>query len=212
LTLTKTVSVATTTQGSNVIFTIKVKNEGLGNATAVTVHDTLPVGMTFVSATPNGVYSPTTKLWTIGNINAGDSTTLTMTVKIDSVGVNYNTAEVHSMNETDTDSSPNNGNESEDDIARVCVSVPIPLCTTQGKTLNLTLPSGLTSIKWYKGGSEIVGQTSNVLVVSQIGNYTFTATESTCPVSGCCPVQVVEGACAFVCRTDICLPVTVVRQ
>lgn len=211
LALTKTVNNATTTQGSNVVFTIKVKNEGTGAATGVTVHDSLPVGMTFISATPSGVYDANTKLWTIGNIAAGDSVTLATTVRIDSVGVNYNSAEVHALNETDTDSSPNNGVTTEDDIDRVCVSVPVPLCTAQGKTLALTIPSGYTNIKWFKDNVEIAGQTSNTLTVSAIGNYTFTANESTCPVEGCCPVMVVEGNCDPVCKPIICLPVTVTR-
>lgn len=211
LALTKTVNNATTTQGANVVFTIKVKNEGVGAATGVTVHDSLPVGVTFISATPSGVYDANTKLWTIGNIAAGDSVTIAMTIRIDSVGVNYNTAEVHALNETDTDSSPNNGVTTEDDIDRVCVSVPVPLCTAQGKTLALTIPSGYTNIKWFKDNVEIVGQTSNTLTVSAIGSYTFTADESTCPVEGCCPVMVVEGNCDPVCKPIICLPVTVTR-
>jgi uncharacterized repeat protein (TIGR01451 family) len=212
LTLTKTVNTPTTTKGSNVIFTIKVKNQGGGNATGVTVHDTLPVGMTFVSAMPNGVYDPNTKLWTIGNLNGDDSATLTMTVRIDSVGVTHNTAEVHAMNEADEDSTPNNKNTSEDDIARVGVSVPVPLCTSQGQTLSLSIPSGFSNIKWYKNNVLIGGQTSNSLIVNQIGNYTFTADEATCPVAGCAAVQIVEGDCAVVCKPMICLPVTVVRQ
>ena len=211
LALVKTVNNTTTIQGSNVVFTIKVKNDGTGGATGVTVHDSLPVGMTFISATPSGVYDANTKLWTIGTIAAGDSVTIAMTVRIDSVGVNYNTAEVHALNETDTDSSPNNGVTTEDDIDRVCVSVPVPLCTAQGKTLALTIPSGYTNIKWFKDNVEIVGQTSNTLTVSAIGSYTFTADESTCPVEGCCPVMVVEGNCDPVCKPIICLPVTVTR-
>jgi uncharacterized repeat protein (TIGR01451 family) len=211
LTLDKSVNTATAIQGANVVFTIKVKNQSLANATGVTVRDSLPVGMSFVSATPNGAYDASTKLWTIGNLNAGDSTILTMTVRLDSVGVHYNTAEIHAMNQTDTDSSPNNQSTTEDDIDRVCVSVPIPLCTSQGKTLTLTLPSGLSNIKWFRNGTEIAGQTANTLIVNQIGDYTFTADQTACPIEGCCPVRVVEGNCVQPCKPVICLPVTVVR-
>ncbi|MBL7814967.1 MAG: DUF11 domain-containing protein [Saprospiraceae bacterium] len=212
VTLTKTVNNAATSQGTNVIFTIKVKNEGLGDATGVTVHDTLPVGMTFISAIPNGAFNANTHLWTIGDLPAGDSVILLMTVRIDSVGVNYNTAEIHTLNESDTDSSPNNGATTEDDIDRVCVSVPVPLCTSQGKTLILSIPAGYTNIKWFRNGTEIQGQTSNSLVVGQIGDYTFTADEATCPVEGCCPVQIVEGNCTPLCKPIVCLPVAVARQ
>jgi uncharacterized repeat protein (TIGR01451 family) len=211
LRLSKTVNNATPALNENVVFTIKIKNEGTGNATGVTVHDTLPIGMTFISALPNGVYDANTKLWTIGNLNAGDSATLTMTVRIDSVGTHYNTAEVHVLNETDTDSSPNNGSTTEDDIASVCVTVPIPVCTSQGKTLTLTVSNALTGIKWFRNGTEISGQTSNTLIVSQIGDYTFTANEATCPVEGCCPVKVIEGNCAPTCKPVVCLSVTVMR-
>jgi hypothetical protein len=168
--------------------------------------------MSFVSASPNGAYDVNTKLWTIGNLAAGDSTILILTARVDSVGVLYNTAEIHAINQTDSDSSPNNNSAIEDDIDGVCVSVPIPICTSQSQTLTLTIPSGLSNIKWYRNSAEISGQTSNTLIVSQIGDYTFTADEVSCPVEGCCPVQVIEGNCPPVCKPVICLPVTVVRN
>ncbi len=188
LKLEKTVNNSMPTQGANVVFSIKVVNIGLVNATGVTVHDTLPVGMTFISATPSGVFNNATKLWTIGNLAVGDSVTLLMTVRIDSTGVNYNTAEIHSMNEPDINSTPNNNVANEDDIARVCVTVPIPLC--QGKTLTLRIASSYTNVKWYRNNVEIVGQTATSLVVSIAGDYSFTANELTCPITGCCPVKV----------------------
>src|SRR5690606_36028214 len=52
LSLTKTVSDAAPNVGSDVTFTISVRNDGPNAATGVTVRDALPEGLTFVSATP----------------------------------------------------------------------------------------------------------------------------------------------------------------
>ena len=211
LTLSKTVdSTCVSIAGRQVTFTLKVKNISATNATGVKVKVASGAGFTFVSATPSVSYTSGTGIWTVGAVNAGDSATLQLTVTADSLGVNYCTAEIDTADQTDINSTPNNGVTTEDDIARACVSVPMPLCPNQ--SYNATLPNGLTGIQWYKDGSPISGETNQVLTITEIGEYTFTANESTCPVQGCCPIKVVTGTCTLPCKPVICLPVAVVRQ
>lgn len=64
--------------GDDVTFTVTVTNKGLSNATGVVVKDTLRNGYTYKSSTPAG-YDATTHLWTIGNLAAGASATLSIT-------------------------------------------------------------------------------------------------------------------------------------
>ena len=52
LSITKTDSPDPVTAGKNLTYTVQVTNGGPSTASAVTVTDTLPAGVTFVSATP----------------------------------------------------------------------------------------------------------------------------------------------------------------
>ncbi len=83
------------TPGKRITYGITASNVGPRNATAVTVKDVLPASLTFVSATPAGVYDPSTGVWTIGALNAGSDRTLLMDVIVgagDSNGNITNTA------------------------------------------------------------------------------------------------------------------------
>ena len=116
LSLTKNVSSASVGAGSPVSFTIAVNNAGPQTATGVTVSDTLPAGLTYVSSSATqGAYDSATKLWTVGTLNNGGAATLTLTATVGAAGTYTNTAEVRSVSQFDPDSTPNNGNPAEDD-------------------------------------------------------------------------------------------------
>jgi uncharacterized repeat protein (TIGR01451 family) len=67
-------------EGDTVSFDIEVTNNGTAQATNVSLIDTLPSGLTFVSSSvTQGSYNATTGLYTIGTLNAGSSATLTLT-------------------------------------------------------------------------------------------------------------------------------------
>jgi uncharacterized repeat protein (TIGR01451 family) len=70
--------------GSEFEYTITYSNVGRGDAEGVVVTDTLPSGVTFVSSTPAPDSSSTanTKVWTIGDLAAGASGTITVRVRI----------------------------------------------------------------------------------------------------------------------------------
>jgi uncharacterized repeat protein (TIGR01451 family) len=76
LAVTKTVSNAQVVVGSNVQFTVTVTNNGPTDADFVMVDDTLPAGLTFVSATPDQgtcLFSAGLVMCDLGTIVAGDS-------------------------------------------------------------------------------------------------------------------------------------------
>jgi len=64
------------TAGYPITYTLQVKNLGLMEAAGVSVTDTLPVGLTFISA--NGVYNldGSTVTWNLGSLAAGETVSL----------------------------------------------------------------------------------------------------------------------------------------
>ncbi len=70
--------------GSNINYTITVRNIGSVAATGVTITDPVPANTSFVSATGGGSISAGTVTWTGLSVAAGGSTTVHLTVRIDS--------------------------------------------------------------------------------------------------------------------------------
>jgi uncharacterized repeat protein (TIGR01451 family) len=94
LAITKDVSDATPDVGDNVVFTLSVTNNGVGDATGVTVNDLLPSGYSYVSDNGAGAYNSGTGVWTIGDLANGASTTLTITAEVLTTGDYRNIARV----------------------------------------------------------------------------------------------------------------------
>ncbi len=109
LSITKTDSPDPVLVGQNLTYTITVTNNGPTSAAAVTVTDTLPGGVTFVSATPSqGTCSGTsTVTCNLGSLAFPGSATVTIVVTPTTAGPLSNTASVASST-----SDPNNGNNS----------------------------------------------------------------------------------------------------
>jgi uncharacterized repeat protein (TIGR01451 family) len=110
--LTKTDSPDPVTVGSNLTYTITVRNGGPSTATGVTMTDALPAGVTFVSATPsqgncNGTATVTCNL---GSLSNGGSAIVTIVVKPTAAGTITNTASV-SAAETDPDLANNSSSQ-----------------------------------------------------------------------------------------------------
>jgi uncharacterized repeat protein (TIGR01451 family) len=81
LVVSKTVNDATPNVNDNVTFTITVENLGPSAAQSVSLTDTLPTGLQFVSATPStGTFSG--GVWTLGTVAANASPTLTLVAKV----------------------------------------------------------------------------------------------------------------------------------
>ncbi len=103
LQVTKTVSNPTPNVNDTITYTITLTDNGPDPATNVTVQDTLPTGVTFVSATPVGVYNPTSGVWTVGTVNPGTPQTLIITATVNSPNPGANTATISHADQFDPD-------------------------------------------------------------------------------------------------------------
>jgi uncharacterized repeat protein (TIGR01451 family) len=84
LTLTKHVDKTEAFLGDALHYTLIYTNIGAGDATGVTVSDIVPDHTTFVSASNGGTLTAGTAMWTIGDLAAGASESLTLIVQISS--------------------------------------------------------------------------------------------------------------------------------
>jgi uncharacterized repeat protein (TIGR01451 family) len=141
LALTQTVNNSRPNVRSNVVFTLTLANQGPDGTADVTVRDVLPVGLTFVSATPSqGTYANGTGVWTVGAVSAGGSATLQLTASATAAGAKVNTAEITASSQPDPDSTPNNNSASEDDQASVTIT-PLAADLSLTKTTDTPTPN-----------------------------------------------------------------------
>ena len=102
LKITKTAAPTRNYLGSPIVYTLTVENLGTLSATGVTVEDTLPAGVTFVSA-PGCSEAAGVVTCPLGSLAPGASASATLTVNPTSTGPKLNVAEV-TGNEADQDS------------------------------------------------------------------------------------------------------------
>lgn len=108
--VTKTVDNPAPAVGTNVTFTITVRNLGPSDATSLAVTDALPSGLAFVSATPSqGSYSAVTGVWAVGSVVNGGSATLAIVATVTQPGAVVNTATKTGGDQTDPNPSNNSG-------------------------------------------------------------------------------------------------------
>jgi len=81
---------------SNLVYTISVTNFGPSSASGVVVTDTLPAGVTFVSATGGGLNNAGIVTWALGNLGNGAVSNVTVTVTAPASGSLTNVASVSS--------------------------------------------------------------------------------------------------------------------
>ncbi|MBN9295973.1 MAG: tandem-95 repeat protein [Filimonas sp.] len=138
--VTKTVDNSTPQVGSNVTFTITLKNVGVGGAINVTASDLLPAGY-LIQGTPNasvGSYNSTTGVWTVSRILPNAAPTLTITAKVLAAGPYTNTA---SSNHIDDIVTTNN--------SASVTPVPVPVADLQiTKTASSLTPNVTSSINF----------------------------------------------------------------
>ncbi len=131
LAITKAVDNTNPIVGSTVTFTLTVTNNGISNATGVSVADQLPSGYTYDSDNGSGAYNSTTGVWTIGNLAKNTSASLDIVATVKESGNYINTATV-SGNQQD----PNPGNNT-------ASSTPMPIAQADlaiVKTVSNTTP------------------------------------------------------------------------
>lgn len=84
------------TAGSNITYTVTVRNNGPDRATGVRVTDTVPAGATFVSANASqgNCTGRTTVTCNLGALESGDTATITIVLRARGAGTITNTARV----------------------------------------------------------------------------------------------------------------------
>ena len=186
--VTKSAAPATVIAGSsvgNLVYTVTATNAGFSNASGVTMSDfdlqaaNLPAGVTFVSAvgSSGSTYDSATGIWTIGNLAAGASVTLTATLTVvasaaDTLIVN-NTASLLNVNETDSNLLNNRASVSTNVDRQVDIAVTkaaAPMTVTAGSGVgNLIFTITTRNI----GPSQASGVTvrDNALLASNLPSY-----------------------------------------
>ncbi len=174
LSLAKTVSNAAPANGATISYTLTASSAAASNltATGVTVQDTLPPGVNFVSATGAGSYNNSTGVWTIGTLTPGAnaSITITVTVTATSGATITNGAEISASSVVDIDSTPNNGSVAEDDDA--FVSFTVSGTRTAGTPPTLTCPAGSVLFDWGTR-TWTPGSLDNSYAVTGVGSTRF---------------------------------------
>jgi uncharacterized repeat protein (TIGR01451 family) len=163
LALTKTDSADPVVQGSNLTYTLKVDNLGVGgtsDATDVTVTDTLPSQVDYVSSSsPDGTCqrSGPTVTCDFGTVNAGASVTATIVVKTKKSGTISNTATVAT---TVIDGVAANNQDTETTV----VSKPSKANKPKGQSC------AAPTITGTPGNDSITGTKGNDVIVTGAGN------------------------------------------
>lgn len=208
LALKKSINTKIAHIGDTLIYSVKVWNESNFGATGVEVTDSIAttvgfIANSFVASRGSAAIAGSVIKWTIGSIAAnGDTVVLSYKVKATQQGVHFNTAEISKTNEKDIDSTPGNGKDNEDDIDRQCFTVPFKLCPAE--KIQVNVPAKYTNVQWFKDGGSTAIATGNEVLLSDVGTYTFTATNNACPAGGCCPVIIEPGDNC--CPEDLCVP------
>ncbi len=123
----------------NLTYQVTVTNNGPSDATGVALSEVLgllPAGVTLVSVTPSGAttYAPPNAAvgtWTVGDLDAGSSETLTLVLTVAAsaaagVDVVENTTSVSAVNETD----PNAANDSDNEKTSIVREVDLVITKT----------------------------------------------------------------------------------
>src|SRR5690606_13976949 len=77
-----------------VTFEIAYSNLGVMPALDAVLTDTLPPGVTFVSATDNGSHVDGVVTWELGNLGEGEGATVSVTVELGAPGIYDNSAQI----------------------------------------------------------------------------------------------------------------------
>ena len=195
--VSKTVNNSSPVIGSNVIFTITATNNGPSSVTGVSVNDILPSGYTYVSSSvPAGTtYNNVSGLWSIGNLNNGQSVSLLITATVNPTGSLTNTANITSSNQPDLNTSNNTSS-----VTPVrCASQPIlsavtqPTCSTATGSFTITnYDASYTYDVSPSTGVSLSGDT----VSAPSGTYTVTATLGVCTSIASSSVVIFNQICA----------------
>src|SRR5439155_108600 len=146
LSVTKT-GPATVNAAQNLTYTITVTNNGPSDAATVVVRDTLPAGVTFVSASNGGTLAGGVVSWpAVATLTNGATLSRTVTVTAPTTGTLLNVARADAAT-ADPDSTNNNGSAPASRVTTVVgepadltVTKPGPATVNAALTLTYTIP------------------------------------------------------------------------
>ena len=170
--------------GDDLTYTITVANRGPSTATGVTLTDTLPAGVTFVSVSAGCTEAQGTVTCTLGTVASGDSSTVSIVVTPTVAGTIANTARV-----TSSEGDPNTG----DNTAAQSTVVSAPPPPTPPPSANLSLSKGdsadpvlagsnltYTLTVTNAGPSSATGVTLNDTLPASVSFVSSSANQGTC--------------------------------
>lgn len=170
----------------NLTYTLVISNAGPSAASSIAVTDSLPAGVTFVSASPGCINLGGAIACTIATLAGGSTNNILVTVKPNAEGTLTNTVSV-----TSGIADPNTNNN----VSVFTTAVYTPPSITAQPTNQVTMVGGNANFyvtatgttpltyQWTFGGAPLAGATANTLSLanvqaSQAGNYSLVATNS----------------------------------
>jgi uncharacterized repeat protein (TIGR01451 family) len=177
--VTETASPSPAVAAQNLTYTLAITNQGTAVASGVTVTDTLPAGVTFVSASPGATNIGGTVVAAPGLVANGTGTSITITVKPITGGSITNTVTVAS---TSPDSNPANNSATlitAVDALPVITAGPTNVAVIEGATASFSAAATSTpspAFQWFFNTTNPVGGNSGLLTLtnvqsSQAGSY-----------------------------------------
>ena len=165
--------------GQNLVYTLKISNTGPSSAANVTVTDSLPANVTFVSGSPGCINLGGSVACTIGALASGASSNLLVTVQPTAAGTLTNSVAV-----TTSTFDPVSTNNS----STATMAVYVPASVTAQPTNQVVIQGGNAAFyvgaggsvpltyQWTFAGTNLAGATASMLALSgaqpaQAGNY-----------------------------------------
>jgi uncharacterized repeat protein (TIGR01451 family) len=170
MTITKTADKSNANPGDFITYTISYENTGTGEATDVTIKDTIPAGTTYDSSSPtyNSV-SGNTYTWIISSVPSLGSGSITLVVKVDA-GTSDQTVLKNQVTLNYDDANGNPITPQESDTVDVKVTAPV---MTFSKTVDLaTANPGDTLTYTLSYENTGTGDADNVVIKDTIPSQT----------------------------------------
>ncbi len=158
LSLVKSDSTDPVATGQTLTYTLTVQNAGPDTATGVTITDTLPASVSFVSASSGCTHASGSVTCNVANIASGASAQVQIQVTPNQVGTITNTASVAAI-EADPQTADNQDSE------QTIVQAPVT-CGGQTVTIQVTTPNSTTS---GTAGADVIKGTSGIDTIHGLG-------------------------------------------
>mgnify|MGYP001627917766 FL=1 len=182
--ITKTVDEPTPDILTNVIFTIEVENLSTNDATGVVVTDVIPSGYNYVSNTGGASYNATTKTvtWTVGDLDASDTDSFTITAEVKAGGNHTNTATVAA---TEPDDASGNNSDSASVVPDLGNAVDLQITQeVDDEEPNISATVTFTITAENNGPNPATGVVSNIRIANGLQYLSATASAGTSYNSG----------------------------